>query len=79
MENFFSTRKIELGYRRSWRTPRPGKNAIFAYLAGWHNTERIQKDLGWLSPDEHEAARHARQSTQAKTATRQPAPAGDRS
>jgi putative transposase len=28
-------------------------------IDGFYNTERIQKDLGWLSPDEYEAAWHA--------------------
>jgi hypothetical protein len=35
-------------------------NAIFAYVDGWYNRERIQKDLGWLSPDEYEAAWYAK-------------------
>jgi transposase InsO family protein len=78
MENFFSTLKIELVYRRSWRTRDEAENAIFAYIDGWYNTERIQKDLGWLSPDEYEAAWHTRQATQAKPVTLQPEPTGDR-
>ena len=77
MENFFSTLKIELVYRRSWRTRDEAENAIFAYIDGWYNTERIQKDLGWLSPDEYEAAWHARQGPQAKSAILQPEPTGD--
>lgn len=56
MENFFSTLKIELVYRCSWRTRDKAENVIFAYIDGWYNRERIQKDLGGLSPDEHEAA-----------------------
>lgn len=56
MENFWSTLKIELVYRNSWRTRDEAENAIFAYIDGWYNTERIQKDLGWLSPDEYETA-----------------------
>lgn len=60
MENFFSTLKIELVYRSSWRTRDDAENAIFAYIDGWYNRERIQKDLGWLSPDEYEAAWYAK-------------------
>lgn len=56
MENFFSTLKIELVYRSSWRTRDEAENAIFTYIDGWYNRDRIQKDLGWLSPDEYEAA-----------------------
>jgi putative transposase len=29
-------------------------NALFAYIDGWYNTERIQARLGWRSPDEYE-------------------------
>ncbi len=62
MENFFSTLKIELVYRRSWRTRDEAENAISGYIDGFYNTERIQKDLGWLSPDEYEAAWHTAQT-----------------
>ena len=50
MENFWSTLKIELVYRNSWRTRDEAENAIFAYIDGWYNTRRIQKDLGWRAP-----------------------------
>jgi transposase InsO family protein len=60
MENFFSTLKTELVYRRSWRTRNEAENELFAYIDGWYNTERIQARLGWRSPDEFEAAWHAR-------------------
>ncbi|MEK6439850.1 IS3 family transposase [Pseudonocardia sp. T1-2H] len=59
MENFFSTLKTELVYRKSWRTRGEAANALFAYVDGWYNTERIQTRLGWLSPDEYESARRA--------------------
>ena len=75
MENFWSTLKIELVYRTTWRTRDQAENAIFAYIDGWYNTERIQKDLGWQSPDEYEAAWHARQTD---PATVEPEPAGQR-
>jgi transposase InsO family protein len=56
MENFWSTLKIELVYRTSWRTRDEAENAIFEYIDGWYNTRRIQKELGYLSPDEYETA-----------------------
>jgi transposase InsO family protein len=62
MENFFSTLKTELVYRTSWRTRDEAENALFAYIDGWYNTERIQARLGWRSPDEYEAAWHASQT-----------------
>jgi hypothetical protein len=75
---FWSTLKIELVYRTAWRTRDEAENAIFAYIDGWYNTRRIQKGLGWLSPDEYEAAWHARQSDESETATVTPAPTGAR-
>jgi hypothetical protein len=35
MENFWSTLKVELVYRRSWRSRDEAENAIFAYIDGW--------------------------------------------
>lgn len=58
MENFFSTLKTELVYRTSWRTREQAENALFAYIDGWYNRERIQARLGWLSPDEYEHTWH---------------------
>ena len=77
MENFWSTLKIELVYRNSWRTRDEAENAIFAYIDGWYNTRRIQKELGYLSPDEYETAWHTHQAQQTEAAIvtlRQPAP-----
>lgn len=62
MENFFSTLKTELVYRNSWRTREEAENALFAYIDGWYNTERIQARLSWRSPDEYETAWHAQQA-----------------
>jgi putative transposase len=56
MENFWSTLKIELVYRQAWRTRDEAENALFAYIDGWYNTHRIQKELGYLSPHEYETA-----------------------
>ena len=46
MENFWSTLKIELVYRTAWRTREEAENALFAYIDGWYNTRRIQRELG---------------------------------
>jgi transposase InsO family protein len=77
-ENFFSTFKIELYYRTSWRTRSEADNAIFQYIDGWYNPTRIQAELGWLSPDEYETAWHTAQTHQPEPATIQPAPTGAR-
>jgi len=58
MENFFSTLKTELVYRRTWKTREEAENELFTYIDGWYNRERIQARLGWKSPDEYEAAWH---------------------
>jgi putative transposase len=54
-ENFFSTLKVELVYRTSFRTREEAELALFRYIDGWYNPTRIQKALGWRSPDEYEA------------------------
>ncbi|WP_433577895.1 IS3 family transposase [Nocardia brasiliensis] len=60
MENFFSTLKTELVYRNSWHIREDAENALFSYIDGWYNTQRIQKKLDWRSPDEYEASYHHR-------------------
>jgi hypothetical protein len=42
MGNFWSTQKIELVYRTSWRTRDEAENAIFSYIDTWYTTRRIQ-------------------------------------
>jgi putative transposase len=59
MESFWSTLKIELVYRTSCQTRDEVENAIFEYVDTWYNTRRIQKELGYQSPDEYETAWHA--------------------
>jgi putative transposase len=54
-ENFFSTLKVELVYRTSFRTREEADLALFRYIDGWYNPHRIQRRLGWRSPDEYEA------------------------
>lgn len=74
MENFWSTLKTELVYRTSWRTRDEAENAIFEYIDGWYNPRRIQRELGYLSPDEYETTWH----TQAEPVINTPAPATSR-
>jgi transposase InsO family protein len=54
-ENFFSTLKVELVYRTSFRTREEADLELFRYIDGWYNPHRIQRRLGWRSPDEYEA------------------------
>jgi putative transposase len=78
MENFFSTLKIELVYRNSWRTREEAENAIFTYIDGWYNPRRIQKELGYLSPDEYETAWRQTHIDQADSTKSTLEPAGAR-
>jgi len=78
MENFWSTLKIELVYRNSWRSRDEAENAIFEYIDGWYNTRRIQKELGYLSPDEYENAWRLATIDQPQQARATLAPSGDR-
>ena len=55
-ENFFSTLKVERVYRTSYRTRAEAELDLFRYIDGWYNPHRIQRELGWLSPDEYEEA-----------------------
>jgi putative transposase len=77
MENFWSTLKIELVYRKTWRTRDEAENAIFAYIDGY-NTRRSQRDLGYLSPDEYETAWHATRADQPEPAIVTPTPTSAR-
>jgi transposase InsO family protein len=58
-ESFFSTIKTELIYRHTWNTRHEAELAIFAWIEGWYNPERIMLALGMRSPDEYEAAFYA--------------------
>jgi putative transposase len=58
-ENFFSILKIERVYRRAYRTREEAELDLFAYIDGWYNPHRIQRELGWRSPDEYEAHYYA--------------------
>ncbi|CCH29393.1 IS3 family transposase [Saccharothrix espanaensis] len=62
METSFSSLKIELVYRRSWRTRDEAETELFRYIDGFYNPGRIPKNLGWLGSDEYEAAWHAAQT-----------------
>ncbi len=62
-ENFFSTLKVERVYRTSYRTREAAELDLFRYIDGWYNPHRIQRELGWLSPDEYEEAYYHREAS----------------
>jgi transposase InsO family protein len=58
-ESFFGSLKTELIYRHTWISRHDAELAIFAWIEGWHNLERIMAGLAMRSPDEYEAAFYA--------------------
>lgn len=78
-ENFWSVLKTECVRRTTFPTRADADLALFEYIDGFYNTRRIQKNLGWLSPDEYEAAWHAEQQARPVRHGRPPASPADRS
>jgi transposase InsO family protein len=72
-ESWFGTIKIELIYRRVWPSRHDAEPGIFAWIEGWYNPRRIQRALGWRSPNEYEAGFYAAADLSVP-ATAQPAP-----
>lgn len=58
-ENMWSTLKTECVRRREFATRAEANQALFEYLDGFYNPRRIQRNLGYRSPDEFEAAHAA--------------------
>jgi putative transposase len=75
-ENFFSILKVERVYRTTYRTREEAELDIFRFVDTWYNPHRIQRRLGWRSPDEYEAAYHAGRAIQPASATIHPQPLG---
>lgn len=63
-ENLWSAIKTECVRRGEFATRAEANQALFEYLDGFYNPRRIQKGLGWRSPDEFEAAHHAAELTE---------------
>jgi putative transposase len=62
-ENFFSSLQVERIYRTTDRTREEAELDLVRWIDGWYNPHRIQRELGWLSPDEYEEAYDRRQSS----------------
>jgi hypothetical protein len=52
----WSTLKTECVRRHEFATRAEANQALFEYIDGFYNPRRIQKNLGWRSPEEFEAA-----------------------
>ncbi|WP_431191511.1 IS3 family transposase [Ottowia testudinis] len=53
-ESFFASLECELINRRSWRSQTEARHAVFAWIEGWYNPQRLHSALGYLSPNEFE-------------------------
>ena len=62
-ENFFSSLKVERIYRTTYRTREEAELDLVRWIDGWYNPRRIQRELGWLSPDEYEEAYYQHESS----------------
>ena len=49
-ESFFATLKTELIDRQSWPTRRAARQAIFEWIEGFYNRQRLHSSLGYQSP-----------------------------
>jgi transposase InsO family protein len=54
VESFFSTLKMELVYRRDFKTRDEARQAIFEYIEVWYNRRRKHSALGFQSPINYE-------------------------
>jgi putative transposase len=75
-ESWFGTIKIELIYRRVWRSRQDAELGVFAWIEGFYNPRRIQRALGWRSPNEYETGFYAGADLSVP-ATAKPAPVLD--
>ena len=53
-ESFFATLKLDLIFRRTFRTRREARQAIYRYIEVFYNRQRRHSYLGYLSPAEFE-------------------------
>ena len=58
-ETFFSMLKKELIYQRKFTTREAARREIFDFIEIFYNRRRLHSYLGYMSPVEFEAAKHA--------------------
>jgi transposase InsO family protein len=51
---------VERIYRTTYRTREEAELDLIRWIDGWYNPRRIQRRLGWRSPDEYEEAYYRR-------------------
>lgn len=55
-ESFFASLKKELVNRRVFKTRQEAKQAVFKYIEVFYNRKRLHSGLGYMSPEQFEAA-----------------------
>ena len=55
VESFFRTLKVELVYRRKFKTRNEARTAIFEFIEVWYNRNRTHSSIGYLTPIEFES------------------------
>ncbi len=55
VESFFRTLKVELVYRRKFKTRAEARTAIFEFIEVWYNRNRIHSSIGYLTPIDYES------------------------
>jgi transposase InsO family protein len=55
-ESFFKTLKVELVYQTRYRTRAEARRSIFEYIEVFYNRQRLHSTLGYVSPEQFEAA-----------------------
>ena len=56
MESFFSTLRAELTELQHFHTRRQARTALFEFIEGFYNRQRLHSSLGYHSPTDFEAA-----------------------
>lgn len=54
VESFFRTLKVELVYRRKFKTRKEAMSAIFEFIEVWYNRKRLHSSLGYQTPMDYE-------------------------
>lgn len=54
VESFFRTLKVELIYRRKFKTRKEAKAAIFEFIEVWYNRKRLHSSLDYMTPEQYE-------------------------
>ncbi len=54
MESFFHALKVELVHRRRFANREEARRALFAYLEGYYNRQRLHSALGYRTPEQAE-------------------------